>query len=55
MHRSTMTGLKAGTKYYYRVGDENGGFSNVFWFTTMVENVGHSSDLRIAQIADMGN
>lgn len=34
IHEATMRGLKAGTRYYYRVGDAQGGFSPVYSFQT---------------------
>jgi len=35
IHRATMTGLKQGTKYFYRVGDGSSRWSEVFDFTVM--------------------
>jgi hypothetical protein len=54
LHRATMTGLLPGTRYYYRVGDEAGGYSAARSFSTLREAAGATVPLRIAFVADMG-
>jgi len=54
VHTATMTGLAAGTKYSYRVGDAAGGWSDVWNFTTLPSNLGTPArPFRIVQVADM--
>ena len=56
IHRAAMTGLVAGTKYYYRVGDSDsdswsGQWSETYSFTTLEQNP--TRPLKLAVIADM--
>lgn len=60
IHQATMTGLKPGTRYYYRVGDphaQNLFFSNSWSVPSLyfdTEETTQSSPLQIAVIGDMG-
>ena len=54
LHRATMTGLTPGVRYYYRVGDAVGGFSDLRSFVALLPDAGTRTPLRIAFIADMG-
>lgn len=49
IHRAKLTGLKQGTKYYYRVGNGDDSWSNVFYFTTLVD----LADITFAVLGDM--
>ena len=35
-HEAVMTGLKPVTKYFYKVGSDQGGWSDVFYYTSQV-------------------
>jgi hypothetical protein len=50
LHTATMNQLKSGTTYYYRVGDGDSSWSNVFHFQTMAPG----QTFTAAVIADMG-
>jgi hypothetical protein len=55
IHAALITDLAPNTTYYYRVGDETGGISDVFQFTTLPTVVGTKSrPLRVAALADTG-
>ena len=55
VHEAVLTNLAPNTQYYYRVGDNVGGWSSVFSFTTLPSDIGSTArPLRIAQIGDMG-
>jgi len=56
LHSATLTGLAPATRYFYKVGDEFGGWSNIFHFDTEdLAPVTTSNPLRIAIIADEGS
>ena len=52
LHMSVMTGLVPSTRYAYRVGDGNGGWSPVYSFKTLDAQAGATVPLKIAQIGD---
>ena len=52
LHMSVMTGLVPSTRYAYRVGDPNGGWSQVYSFRTLDPQAGTTVPLKIAQIGD---
>jgi hypothetical protein len=55
VHEATMVNLAPGTTYTYRVGDADGGWSDLFNFTTLPLNAGTAArPLRVVQIGDMG-
>jgi hypothetical protein len=55
LHSAKLTGLKENTRYYYKVGDPSGGWSNVFYFDTEdLSPVTPENPLNIAIIADHG-
>ena len=56
LHNAFMTNLKPnGTKYFYRVGDSNGGWSKTYSFYTMYTDVGSDAHpLVVASVGDMG-
>ena len=54
LHTATMSGLLPATRYYYRVGDAAGGFSEIASFRTLASTVGGATPLRIGWVADMG-
>jgi hypothetical protein len=54
LHRAVMTGLAPGQAYSYRVGDEVGGWSDVFSYSTLPTAAGSAGrPLRILQVGDM--
>jgi acid phosphatase type 7 len=54
-HSVKLTKLKPGTRYFYRVGDEEGGWSKTFSFRTFHEDIGTTAHpLRVASVGDMG-
>jgi phosphodiesterase/alkaline phosphatase D-like protein len=55
LHSAVMTGLEAGTQYFYQVGDANGGWSSVNSFTTPSSSPPTPEDpFNIIVIADQG-
>jgi len=55
LHTATLSQLKPATRYYYQVGDNSGGWSNVFHFDTEDPNpISNSNTVRIAIMADNG-
>jgi len=55
LHTATLTQLKPATRYYYQVGDDTGGWSDVFYFDTEDPSpLTPSNTLRIAIMADNG-
>lgn len=54
LHEATITNLEPGLTYTYRVGDEAGGWSAAYNFSTLPFRVGSvGRPLRIVQIGDM--
>lgn len=54
LHEATITNLEPGLTYTYRVGDEAGGWSAAYNFSTLPLRVGSvGRPLRIVQIGDM--
>lgn len=50
MHKIYLRGLEPSTIYFYKCGDEDDGWSAVYWFHTRAEGPG--STVRIAALAD---
>jgi len=55
LHTVLLTGLSSSTRYFYKVGDAKGGWSNIYYFDTEdLSPVTTSKPLRVAVIADAG-
>lgn len=54
-HKTKMLNLKPNTKYFYQVGDKNGGYSQTFSFKTFHQYAGSNiAPLKVASVGDMG-